>query len=176
MEAEDKETMKKGKQCPSCGKINVQGAIQCRDCGVDIKDARVALYNDYQFNKSRDTMETERTVADMQRQGEESESQTILSTKYGMARTIAGGTEFVGWLVVIAGAIATMMSFGDANRYFSLMTLQPSLTALISGLFMIMGAQVTKATVDNADQTRELLNIAREHVAQKEISQEAKED
>ncbi|WP_417315913.1 hypothetical protein [Cycloclasticus pugetii] len=167
--------MKKGKQCPSCGKVNVQGAVQCRDCGADIKDARVALYNDYQFNKSRDTMETERTVADMQRQ-EESESQTISSTKYGMARSIAGGAEFVGWLVVIAGAITTMMSFGNANRFFSLMTLLPSLGTLVSGLFMIMGAQVTKATVDNADHTRELLNIAREHVAQKGASQEVKED
>ena len=39
--------MKKGKQCPGCGMINVQGAYQCGSCGTNLQEIK----DDSQFNK-----------------------------------------------------------------------------------------------------------------------------
>lgn len=73
---------------------------------------------------------------------------------------MANGIEFIGWLVVVAGVIAIVMLLSNmGSRYFSLAGILPGVGTLISALFMIMGAQVTKATVDNADNTRELVSL-----------------
>mgnify|MGYP000347884685 CR=1 FL=1 len=61
---------------------------------------------------------------------------------------------------MVAGVIAIVMLLSNmGSRYFNLAGILPGVGTLISGLFMIMGAQVTKATVDNADNTRELVAL-----------------
>lgn len=35
--------MKKGKQCPGCGMINVQGAYQCGSCGTNLEEIKAAI-------------------------------------------------------------------------------------------------------------------------------------
>ena len=41
--------MKKGKKCPSCGQVNVQGAFQCGKCGSEIDKVELKLYETHEF-------------------------------------------------------------------------------------------------------------------------------
>ena len=151
--------MKKGKQCPGCGMINVQGAYQCGSCGTNIEEIKAALYNDSQFNKP---VEPSASIGGASKQSEHPNSSYYETsrTRYGTARLVANGIEFIGWLIVVAGIIAIVMLLSNmGSRYFNLAGILPGVGTLISGLFMIMGAQVTKATVDNADNTRELVAL-----------------
>lgn len=151
--------MKKGKQCPGCGMINVQGAYQCGSCGTNLEEIKAALYNDSQFNKPVESLLSIGSASKQLDQPMGSYYETS-RTRYGTARLVANGIEFIGWLVVIAGVIAIVMLLSNmGSRYFSLGGILPGVGTLISGLFMIMGAQVTKATVDNADNTRELVSL-----------------
>ena len=68
---------------------------------------------------------------------------------------------------MVAAVIAIAMLLSNmGSRYFSLGGILPGVGTLISGLFMIMGAQVTKATVDNADNTRELVALMHKQVSE----------
>jgi len=100
---------------------------------------------------------------------EETSSETAKSSKgkvhyktdYGVARGICSLVAVFGWVLVIGGFIVAFVSLGGgSSRYgggFSLITMLPGLGTVVSGFIMIMGSQVTRATVDNADHTREIL-------------------
>lgn len=80
---------------------------------------------------------------------------------YGVARGVCSLVAFFGWVLVLVGGSVTIMAIvnGTNARYggFSLLAILPGLGTVVSGFLMIMGAQVTRATVDNADHTREIL-------------------
>ncbi len=84
-------------------------------------------------------------------------------TDYGTARGIAGFVGLIGWLLVAGGAIAALFAVGTAmdNRYgsISLIAVLPALSAVISGLLLVMGAQMTRAVVDTADHAREIRSL-----------------
>ena len=76
------------------------------------------------------------------------------TTSYDTERGVANIIEFIGWLIVVAGIIAGMVAVvykGGAIGYFG------AFGVSLSGFLLIMGAQVVKATVDNADQIRKIL-------------------
>ncbi len=86
---------------------------------------------------------------------------------YEVARKISKFLSFLGWLVFAVGVIAAIAGLvsGTQSRYgggVSLLALLPGLGISVSGLFLVAAGQVTRATVDNADHTREILNIIRE--------------
>jgi len=82
---------------------------------------------------------------------------------YKTARGIASLISFLGWVSVAIGVILALTIFiglssqryGVAESIF--ISLLPSIGLVISGLFLVAAGQVTRATVDNADHTREIL-------------------
>ena len=85
---------------------------------------------------------------------------------------------FLGWLVFAGGVIAVFagviaafagMASGLQSQYRGgvsilalLPALLPGLGIEVSGLLLVAAGQLTRATVDNADHTREILNVIRE--------------
>ena len=79
-------------------------------------------------------------------------------TKYQVARTTASIIAFFGYLVfgiTLTTMIYMMVKMEDASHVLTLGMLLP----LFFGALIIMFAQLVKATVDNADNTGELLAI-----------------
>ncbi len=90
-------------------------------------------------------------------------------SNYGVARKISKFLSFIGWLVFAIGVVFSLagLASGAQSPYggsVTLLALLPGIGISISGLFLVAAAQVTRATVDNADHTREILNIIREKV------------
>jgi len=88
-------------------------------------------------------------------------------SNYGVARKISKFLSFIGWLVFAIGVVFALagLASGTQSQYgegVTLLALLPGIGISISGLFLVAAAQVTRATVDNADHTREILNIIRE--------------
>ncbi|MDO3380253.1 PDZ domain-containing protein [Geoalkalibacter halelectricus] len=84
----------------------------------------------------------------------------LYQTKYGVTLALCSLFSFVGWAIVFLGFLAAFAGFASEGR-FSLMVVLPMLGVSVTGFFIIMGAQVTRATVDNADHTREILKALR---------------
>lgn len=92
------------------------------------------------------------------------QAEKVLSeSPYGLTRIVAMVVSFFGWLLVLLGLIATVMGLADgANSRMGVVTflkVLPGLGTAVGGFLLVMGAQVTKATVDNSDQTREMLRL-----------------
>lgn len=82
------------------------------------------------------------------------------STAIGVSKFIA----FLGWLMFSLGIIGALTGISESSKYgggFMLAALLPSIGISLSGLFLVVAGQVTKATVDNADHTREILALLR---------------
>ena len=87
-------------------------------------------------------------------------------SNYEVARAVAQFISFLGWIVFGIGIIAAVVILVDAqSRYgggISILSMLPGFGIAISGVFLVAAGQVTRATVDNADHTREILNYIKE--------------
>ena len=81
------------------------------------------------------------------------------TSDYATTKAVSQIISFLGWLVVIGGVITIFAGIGYGK---SLVLMLPGLGASISGLFLIVAGQITRATVDNASHTKEILKIMRE--------------
>ena len=102
------------------------------------------------------------------------ESQTNVSSvtsNYEVAQKIATIMSFIGWTIVVIGVMVALVgSAGMSQNPYArggsaIIGLLPGIGMSISGFFLVAGAQVTRAMVDNADNTREILNLMREQRA-----------
>ena len=96
-----------------------------------------------------------------------SKSSESYQSDYDVARKISKFISFLGWVVFAIGVIAAFAGLvsGTQSSYVgggSLLAILPGLGVAISGLFLVTAGQVTRATVDNADHTREILKIVSE--------------
>ncbi len=87
-----------------------------------------------------------------------------ISSNYGAARSVAFFVAFVGWGIVALG-VTSVIALVSPYYYFQM---EPLLVFLgvavsVSGLLLVAAAQVTRATVENADHTREILNVLRQN-------------
>ena len=86
-----------------------------------------------------------------------------VQSKYGVASGISVLLTVVGWLGFVAGLFILLTillnSKGDSN---SELTLLPGLGLVVSGFLYIAVGQVIRATVDSADNTREILKLLKE--------------
>lgn len=103
--------------------------------------------------------------------GENKMSQNISnnhSSDYSTARSISIIISFIGWIAVIAGVIIVLVGLNQGVKYGSGMgvfiVVLPGLGASISGLFLVVAGQITRATVDNASHTKEILKIMKERI------------
>jgi hypothetical protein len=88
------------------------------------------------------------------------QAKTTYKSKYKGAKTVASILEIFGWLTVAAGVIMGLMMF-TASGFAALGT---AIGSFISGLFLVGIAQVITAIVDIADNTAQLLSIAKNEV------------
>ena len=84
-------------------------------------------------------------------------------SQYGTARTVAVFISFLGWVGFVIGVLAAIISVVSVLPYraISILEILPGLGMAVSGLFLVAAGQVTRATVDNSDQTREILKVLR---------------
>jgi hypothetical protein len=78
------------------------------------------------------------------------------TSKYSTARGVSSLVEFLGWSLVVLGVAAMIYS---ASQNLGVMGVLTGIALSVGGLLQVMGAQVVKATADNADHTREILEI-----------------
>ncbi|SCY56917.1 hypothetical protein [Desulfoluna spongiiphila] len=90
----------------------------------------------------------------------ESKSEATKSN-YGIAQKITSLMEFIGWGVIGIGGLIVLIGILGASQDagFMILGLLSGLATAVSGLFLIAGSQITKAMVDNADYTREILTL-----------------
>lgn len=75
-------------------------------------------------------------------------------TRYARARLLATVITGVGWLYLVAGAVGFILSyFQDMLSYNFL----PTISGVILGVLALAAAQLINATVDTADNSREIL-------------------
>lgn len=136
---------------------------EAKENGLDRVKIKISR-NEQEFLHELDTGEPMGVVWEEIGYGTSGSNQDVKNahkTAYGMARGVSSVISLVGWLFVIVGIFVAVYAFinGISSRYdgLSLMALLPGLGTTVSGFLLIMGAQVTKATVDNADHTREIL-------------------
>lgn len=83
------------------------------------------------------------------------------TSQYSVGRAVASVIGVFGWALVVLGGISAVMAAANNGSTgmgaMSFVRVMPGLGALVGGFLLIMGAQVTKATIDNADHTREIL-------------------
>lgn len=75
-----------------------------------------------------------------------------VSSHYSAGQTIASLAAFLGWLLVLLSVFLLMLSIGERIELVAL-----SVFGIVSGLFLVMSAQATRAVMDNADHSRLIL-------------------
>jgi hypothetical protein len=88
-------------------------------------------------------------------------SATAHRSDYDAARAISVFISFLGWIIFACGSVSGMLAiiFMGISK---IPLLGLGLGIAVSGLFLITAGQVTRATVDNADNTREILKIIKD--------------
>jgi len=80
---------------------------------------------------------------------------------YGVALVICKGISFIGWIISIIGLL-TFLSYlflvAEADKDYSL-EVGISLAAFFIGMFWVAVGQFSRAMLDTANYTREILNI-----------------
>lgn len=105
--------------------------------------------------------------------GERGISMTIrhYERSYTTARSVLGFLEVVGWITVAIGVLAALIGFGtggllgamyrDSPFSARLISAIPGVITFVGGLFSVCYVQVSRAHVDTAEMTREMLLLAR---------------
>ncbi|MFT7372675.1 MAG: hypothetical protein ACI9T9_001362 [Oleiphilaceae bacterium] len=88
----------------------------------------------------------------------ESNRQAAPPSNYLAAKYAASLISYIGWLVCIVGTLLTIsgvLGFDEGGVWFSMIS---GVKTVGSGLALVVAGQITRATLDNADQTRAILN------------------
>jgi len=106
---------------------------------------------------------------DSKKVGFETSDNSAYQSNYDTAIVISRIIVYIGWFVVAVGIIVATIGIIAAFIYFvfpenqdgsiSYFSIIYGFAVTISGLFLVVGAQVTRAIIDNADNTREMLKI-----------------
>ena len=92
-------------------------------------------------------------------------------SEYETVRKISIFMTLLGWVVFACGVIVALVGmaggmqsgYGGGVSILAILILS-GLGSAVSGLFLVAAGHVTRATVDNADHTREILNLIRDKV------------
>ncbi len=138
--------------CKHCNEENDDNFEACWKCGVQIDGNPTE--NQEEFEKSKHEIETLTNQA----------YSTEYSSTYGATRLIAQIVAFIGWITVVISGLIFIMTIMQGFEWLRLL---PALSGFVSGLFLVMSGQLTRAIVDNTDNTGEALLLLRE-IADKE--------
>ena len=126
-------------KCKKCGKENEDSFDSCWSCGVT-QDGTESVKED---------------IAN-------SNSPLDYTSTSGTSRMIASLVSFLGWVIVAISVLILLFSLVGSlkeNSGLALMGLFPSLAGIISGLLLVMSGQLTRALVDTAYNTGQMLAI-----------------
>lgn len=84
------------------------------------------------------------------------------ASKYSMARMMFCLMITVGWIIVIIGAVCAVLGLATGSTAGIAVGFFYGIGGLISGLMVVVTGQFMLATVDNADNTREILTLIKE--------------
>ena len=126
-------------KCNNCREDNEDNFDMCWSCGADKKGA---------LNKDFDTSES------VQESTYNEKGVIEFKKSYETATLIAQLTSAIGWITIVAGIIVTF-----TGSMIQGMQLIPILAGFIVGLPLILAGQVILAIVDNANNTKEMLEI-----------------
>ncbi len=101
--------------------------------------------------------------AELPKPGQPDQQQEIVHQGYGVASFIIMVLSVIGWLAVAGGVIFFFMSLGATGKYgeSGLILVLPSFGVIIAGLITVASAQITRAMIDTANYTREMLMLQR---------------
>lgn len=132
-------------KCKKCGEESGDTFDSCWSCGTSLDGTQ-----------SVDIKEFKSIKEDVVKR----DNFTDYTTKYSTARMISQFVSFVGWVVVSMSVIIFLVYMAKGSRNsFAMIGLFPSLGGVISGLLLVMAGQMTRATVDTADNTGHMLDI-----------------
>jgi hypothetical protein len=101
---------------------------------------------------------------------------TLAGWSYGTARSVARVISFVGWIFVGICTIASVVMVNATGGFSNLfngpgaIVLAPILIGAVSGFLLVAAGQVLRATVDNADNTGQILALIKTWTLEKNTS------
>jgi len=128
-----------------CGKKNVDSEDSCWSCGVERSAA--------ELRKEKELQPATEKLA-------QQETDSEYASAYGAARMAGRFVSFVGWLLVVIGALGVVfiIAMGLLSRRIpDLMELLFCVGGVMGGLLLVLAGQLTRAAVDTADNTGEML-------------------
>jgi hypothetical protein len=128
-----------------CGKKNVDSEDSCWNCGVERSAAEV---------------KGEKGLQPASEKLPEQETDTEYVSAYGATRMAGRFVSFVGWVLVVVGALGLIIIIATgvlSRRIPDLMQLLFCLGGVMGGLLLVLAGQLTRAAVDTADNTGEML-------------------
>lgn len=88
------------------------------------------------------------------------------SNDYGVSITVAKIISFFGWISVIAGIVLIIIALAEAAQsgrfgIGTMMALIPAFGAIVGGLVVVITGQVSRAVMDNANYSKQMLDEMR---------------
>ena len=87
---------------------------------------------------------------------------TNSTSDYSASKNISKIISFIGWVFVRIGAIIVIVGLVQSSEYGGFALLGFGLGTSVSGLFLVIAGQITRAIVDNASHTKEILQIIKQ--------------
>ena len=84
-------------------------------------------------------------------------------SNYAVAQLVVKILSFIGWATMFIGILLVLVGFSSATDSYNVSFMQliayvtPGFSVMISGLFGVALAQIVKATVDNADNSYQIM-------------------
>ena len=135
-------------KCKKCGEENEDSFESCWNCGTGYDG--VSPTNPQEFEEIKDEV-----IKNIET------SEEYVST-YETTRIITKLVSFIGWVVVVISLLVFLIVVikSSESRYgFNWLALLPALGGFISGLLLVISGQFTRATVDSADNTGQILEL-----------------
>ena len=148
---------KKNEQCYKANLI-IERNNQPKTLVVDLTTQLGIIGDDYHGDKTGDDK------GDLGAAPQLSASAISVPTQYGTTRAVCAFLLALGTLSVIVGILFALTALMASYRGINPFEIILSLAFVAIGLGLIVGAQVTRATVDNADHSREILKILQERL------------
>ncbi len=88
------------------------------------------------------------------------------SNDYGVSITVAKIISFFGWISVFAGIVLIIMALAEAVKsggfgIGTMLALYPASVAIVGGLVLVITGQVSRAVMDNANYSKQMLDETR---------------
>jgi len=138
-------------KCKKCGEKNEDSFDSCWSCGSSQDGVDPENAEEFKLMKE----EVDKSIT-------KNNDTSHYTSTYDTTRIIAACVSFVGWVVVSISVIILLVSLVQSTKSyggFALMGLFPAFAGIISGLLLVMAGQLTRATVDTADNTGQMLAL-----------------